>query len=138
MHGIDAKITRTYAANNRVEVGTVAIKVSPGGVRKLADFKDLALEEAAGVGGCDHDGGDVGAELGLEIGEVDAAVVGLGDLADFVADEGGGGRVGAVGGGGDQDGPPVALARRLVGGLDAEQAAELAVGAGLGRQGDGG
>ena len=57
----------------------------------------VALEQAAGVGVGDHHRGDVRAELGREVGEVDAAVGGLGDLLDLIAGEGGGGRVGAVG-----------------------------------------
>ena len=102
---------------------------------QAGDLDDVALEQAAGVGVGDHNRGDVIPQLFSEVGEVDAAVGGLGDFLDGVADEGGGGGVGAVGAGGDQDGAAVALAGGLVGGLDAEQAAELAVGAGLGRHG---
>ena len=100
VHGVDAQVARADAADDGVEVGSVAVEVGAGGVGQASDFKDIAFEEAAGVGVRHHDGGDVRAELGLEVGEVDAAVVGLGDLGDGVADEGGGGRVGAVGRGG--------------------------------------
>ena len=77
-----------------------------------------------------------GPELGREVGEVDAAVARSGaDFVHRVADEGGGRRIGAVRGGGHQHRAAVALAARFVRGLDGHQAAELAVGAGLGRHG---
>ncbi|MGD7493787.1 thiamine pyrophosphate-dependent enzyme, partial [Ralstonia pseudosolanacearum] len=82
---------------------------------KPGDLDDVALEQAAGVGVGDHDRGDVGAELGLEVGEIDAAVLGLGDFLHRVADEGGGGGVGAVGAGRDQD-TLASVALGLVGG----------------------
>ncbi len=98
------------------------------------DLDHVALEEAAGVGVGDHDRRHVRAQAGLQVGEVDPAVLGLGDLLDHIADEGRSGRVGAVGGGGDQH-ALAGVALGLVGPADGQQAAELAVGAGLGRQG---
>ncbi len=103
---------------------------------QAADLQDVALEQAAGVRVGDHDGRHVRTQLGGQVGHVDAAVVGLGYFHDRIADEGGGGRVGAVGRGRDQHlAALLMLALGFVGGADGHQAAQLAVRAGLGRQG---
>src|SRR5690606_19368268 len=96
------QVARPHAPDDGVEVGPVAVEVGARRVGQAGDLDDVAFEQAAGVGIGHHDGGDIRAELGFEVGEVHPAVVGLGDLAHLVADEGGGGRIGAVGAGGHQ------------------------------------
>src|SRR6185503_20951754 len=108
--GVDAEVAGADAADDGVEIRPICIEVGAGLVGQARDLDDVALEQAAGVGVGHHDRGDVGAELGFQVGEVDAAVGGLGDLGDRVADEGGGGGIGAVGGGGHQDAAAVAVA----------------------------
>src|SRR5690606_14835558 len=103
VHGVDAQVARAHPANDGVEVGAVAIKIGARLVGQAADLQYVALEQAAGVRVGDHDGRHVRTQLGGQVSHVDATVVGLGDLDHRIADEGGGGRVGAVGRGRDQD-----------------------------------
>src|SRR6185369_14943713 len=110
VHGVDAEVAGADAADDGVEIGAVAVKIGAGFVRQAGDLEDVALEEAAGIGVGDHDRSDVGAELGGEVGEVDATVRGLSNFADGVAYEGGGGGVGAVGGSRHQDRSAVGVA----------------------------
>jgi hypothetical protein len=138
VHGVDAEVAGLHAPDDGVEVGAVRIEVRARGVGQACDLEDVALEQAAGVRVGDHDRGDLVGELGLQVTQVHAAVLGLGDLGDGVADEGGGGRVRSVRGRRHQHGAAVSFACGFVGGLDAEQAAEFAVRAGLGRERHGG
>ena len=135
VHGVDAQIARADPADNGVEVGAVAIKVGPRRMGQAGDLDNVPLEQAAGIWIGDHDGGHIVRELGLQVGKVDAAIFGLGDFGDGIAHEGRRRRIRAVCRGRHQDGAPVALALGLVGGLDAQKTAELAVCAGLGRHG---
>ena len=133
VHGVDAQVRWPHLADDGVEVGPVAIEV---GARRMGHARDLdhvALEEAAGIGVGQHHRGHVRAELAAQVGEIDPAARRLRDLLDRITDEGRGGRVGAMGGGGDQH-AFAGIAPRLVRRADGEQAAEFAVGACLGRQ----
>ena len=139
VHGVDAEIAWAHPADDGVKVGPVTVEIGARLVGQARDFHDVALEQAAGVGVGNHDGGDVRAELGGEVGEIDPAVLGLGDLLHLVADKGGGGGVGAVRRRGSEHGVAGVLGLEPVAGRpvrrpDGEQAAELAVGARLGRQ----
>ncbi len=60
MHGIDAEIARPHATGDGVEIGTVAIEICAGAMHRVGHFDDTRLEQAAGVGVGQHDGGDVG------------------------------------------------------------------------------
>src|SRR5690606_1374740 len=95
VHSVDAQVAGADPADDGVEVGSVAVEVGARFVGQAADLQDVALEQAAGVGVGHHDGGHVRPQLGGQIGDVHTTVVGLGDLDHRIADEGGGGRVGA-------------------------------------------
>ena len=122
-------------ADDGVEVGAVAVEVGARLVHRRGDLDDLALEQAAGVGVGQHDRRDVGAERGLRGGEVDAAV-GVWPGSASPCSRAKAAVAGLV---------PWAMSgtstvrrwpwpRGLVGGADGQHAAQLAVGAGLGRQ----
>ena len=71
-------------------------------------------------------------DLGVEVVEVDVAVVVAGDHDDAHAGHHRAGGVGAVRAGRDQADVALGLAARAVVGADREQAGELALGAGVG------
>ena len=75
---------------------------------------------------------------GLEVGDVDVAGVVAFHADDFHAGHHRGGRVGAVGGNGNQADVAVAVAARLVVAADGEQAGVFALRAGIRLQRDGG
>ena len=100
-----------------------------------AALAHLVFEEAAGVGVGDHHGGDVRPELCLQGRKIDAAACRRRHGVDGVADERGGRGVGAVRGFGHQD-AAADFAARFDGRLDRHEAAEFAMRAGLGREGD--
>ena len=75
VHGIDAEIARAHLADDGVEVGAVGVEVGAGRVHGLGDGHDVALEQPAGVGIGQHDGGDVGREPLLHLLGIDRAVV---------------------------------------------------------------
>ena len=129
VHGVDAEIAGPHAPDDGVEVGAVAIEVAARPVHRVGDVDDVVLEQAAGVGVGDHGAGDVGAELGLEGGEIDAAAIVGGHRIDLVAAGRRGRGIGAVRGFRHQD----ALARIALGqqrGADGHDAAQLAMRAG--------
>ncbi len=49
VHAIDTEITRPYASNDGIEIGTVAIEKSARIMNRLRLFEYFLLEEAAGV-----------------------------------------------------------------------------------------
>ena len=134
MHGVDAEIARPDDAHDGVEVGAIAVKERAGSVNGGGDLDHLGLEQAAGVGVGQHDGGDVGAERGLHRLDIDGAIGAGRDGLDRVAEEGGGRRVGAVGAFGHQHDLAMPLPGRFLRGADGHHAAHFAVGAGLGGQ----
>ena len=120
----------THLADDRVEVGAVAIDESAGSMDGVADRLHVGLEQAAGVGIGDHHRRDVGAEAGLQRLQVDAAG-GVGrDVLDAIAGEGRRRRVGAMGAFRHQHHLAL-VAARFERGANAQQAAQLAMGAGL-------
>ncbi len=99
MHGIDTEVARTDATDNGVEVGAIAVEITAGRVNQVGNGDDVALEQAAGIGVGQHDRRQLVAgrfDLGLQVGEIDTTIGGLGDFTHRIADEGSGGRVGAV------------------------------------------
>ena len=116
-----------HPADDGVEVGPVAVEVGARRVGQPGDLDDVALEQAAGVGVGDHHRRHVGAELGREVGEIDPAVGGLGDL---LAPDSRRRRRWPDWCRGPRSGPAPCLPRvapGLVRGADGQQAAELAV-----------
>ena len=74
VHGVDAEIAGPHLADDGVEVGAVRIEIGAGRVHRLGDRHDVALEQAAGVGVGQHDGGDVRREMLLHLLRIDRAV----------------------------------------------------------------
>ncbi len=131
VHRIDAEVAGPDLADDRVEIGAVAINQPAGRMHRLRDRDHVRLEQAAGVGVGDHHRRDVRPEPRLQGGEVDPAGRVRGDVLDPIAGERGGRRVGAVRALGHEHDLAL-VAARFERGADAEQAAQLAVGAGLG------
>ena len=102
---------------------------------RVADRLHLGLEQAAGVGVGDHHRRDVGAEPRLERLEIDPAFLCRRNILDPIAAEGRGRGVGAVRAFGHQH-DFARIAARLERGANAQQAAQFAVRAGLGRHRD--
>ena len=96
VHGVDAEIAGPHLADDGVEVGAVGIEVGAGRVHRLGDRHHVALEQPAGVGVGQHDGGDVGRELLLHLLRIDRAVRARRHGLDAVAEQRGGRRIGAV------------------------------------------
>ena len=80
------------AADDRVEIGAVAIDRPPAAWTASEIVDHLGLEQAAGIGVGDHHAGDVGAEPRLQRREIDPARRVGRDVLDAVAGEGGGRR----------------------------------------------
>ena len=112
-----------------------AVEEGAGGVHRLGDGDDVALEQAAGVGVGQHDRRDVGRQALLHLLRIDGAVGAGRNVDDLVAEERGGRRVGAVGGFRHEHDRAL-VAARLQRRLDRHHAAELAVRAGLGAHRD--
>ena len=132
VHRIDAEIARAHPADDRVEIRAVAIDVTARRVHRVRDRLHVALEQAAGVGIGDHHPGDVRPQPRLERLQVDAAVLGGRNVLDRKAGKGGGGRVGAVRAGRHEQDLAVLLALRIERRTNREDAAQLAMRAGLG------
>ncbi len=71
MERIEALVSRTRDAHDRVQVGSVAIRVCPHRVDRLGDLEYLRVEQPEGVGIGEHEGGDLRVERRLERIDVD-------------------------------------------------------------------
>src|SRR5699024_951647 len=132
---VEAHVAGADHAHDGVEVGPVVVAQAPGLVDQAGDLQDVVVEDAHGVGVGEHQPRGVVPQHGLQGLQVHAAVGGGGDVHHLVAAHGGGGGVGAVGGVGNDDLPPLAVAPGVVVLLDEQHAGELAVGAGGGLEG---
>ena len=103
VHSVEAHVARPADAHERVQIGAVVVEHRPGRVHKLCYVQDLPLEQAQGVGVGQHQGRRARRQLGLEVGQADAAVTAGLDLHHLKAAEGGAGRVCPVGGVGDEN-----------------------------------
>ncbi len=138
---VAAEGARRGQADQRVHVGAVDVDLAAVRVHDLAQFLDAFLEHAVGRRVGDHHAGQVLAVLlglGLQVAEIDVAVVVAGGDHDLHADHAGRGRVGAVGRGRDQAHVAVAFAARFMVLLDHQEARVLALRAGVRLQRDGG
>ena len=132
MHRIDAKIAGANLADDGVEIGPIAIDEPAGGMHCIRDGLEITLEQTAGIGICDHHGGYVGSEAGLQRRQINPARCCRRDVLDPVAGKGCGCGIGAMGAFGDQN-HCARIAARLEGGADTQQPAQLAMRARLGR-----
>ena len=137
VHGVDAEVAGAHLADDGVEVGAVGVEVGAGRVHGVGNAHHIALEQAAGVGVGEHDGGNLGREPLLHLLGIDGAVRAHWHRFDAIAQQRRGRRIGAVRGIGHQH-DRARLAARRQRRLDRHHAAQLAVSARLGRHGDGG
>lgn len=135
VHRIDAKVSGADAADDGVEVGTVAIDVGTRRMRGFGNGDHVRLEQAARIGVGDHHRRHVRAQPRLQRREIDTARRRRRDILHLIATEGRRGGVGAMRGFGDEH-DLARLAARLVRGADREHAAQLAVRARLRAHGD--
>ena len=134
---VGTEASGTGDAHEGVEVGAVEVDLPSGVVHGGADVADGLLEHAVGRRIGDHQRGDrVGVlfELGVEVVEVDVAVVVAGHDHDPHPGHGGAGGVGAVGRCGDEAEVAPVVATAAVPGPDGEQSGELALRSGVGLQ----
>ncbi len=73
MHDVKAHVAGADDPEDRIEVGTVVIEQSAGGVHRRGDLDDVLLEQAEGVRVGEHDPRDIGTECGAQRREVDEA-----------------------------------------------------------------
>ena len=106
----------------------------PQSCTRLHDLLDVLLEQAERVGVGDHDAGDGVVAGRAHRFEIDVAARIGGQLDRGEPGHGGGGRVGAVRGVGNEDARPLGVAARVVIGAHHQQAGEFAVRAGRGLQ----
>ena len=134
---VEAHVAGADHAHDGVEVGAVVVAQAAGVVDDLGDGQDVGVEEAQGVGVGEHEGGGVGAGGRPQGLQVHAALRIGGHVDHGEAAHGGGGRVGAVGGVGDQDLGPGGISPVQVVLLHHQQGGEFPVGAGGGLEGHG-
>ena len=134
---VEAHVAGADHPHDRVEIGPVVVAQAPRVVDDPGDLQDVPVKNPHRVGVGQHQTGGVrphGAAQGLHI---HAAVFAGGDVHHREARHDGGGRIGAVGGVGDDDLGPGGVVPPGVVRLDEQQAGELAVGPGGGLEGHG-
>ena len=123
VHRIDTEIARPDLADDRVEVGAVAIDIAASCMDRVADPLQVALEQAAGVRVGDHHRGHIGSQPRLHRRGVDPPVRTGGNVLHRETGECRGCRVGAVRALGHQHDLARALATLLQRRLDAQHPA---------------
>ncbi|KAK1244515.1 hypothetical protein MKX07_003314 [Trichoderma sp. CBMAI-0711] len=122
-----------------VHVGAVHVDETAVLVDNVADLADLGLKDTVGAGVGDHDGAQLGGmllALGFEVFQVEVARLGVAlDGHDAHADHGGGRRVGAVGGDGNQADVALGAGLLLVVLADGPETGKLTLSARVGLQG---
>ena len=137
---VTAELTRGAETDHGVHVGAVDIDLAAVVMDHLADLADGLFEHPVGGRVGDHQRGQALAVLlglGAQVVEIDVAALVAGHHHHAHVDHAGGGGVGAVGRGRDQADVALTLAAARVIGTDGQEAGVLALGAGVGLQGDG-
>ena len=98
----------------------------------FGNCRDIGFEQPEGAGICQHQGRGVGADRRPERVQINGSVGVGGDFHHFQATDGGGGRVGAMGRVGDDDGVARGTAVLAVIGLDHQDARQFSVRSGRG------
>ena len=135
MANVRADVRRTAESDLGVHVRAVHIDLAAAVVDNFADLHDALLEDAVGGGISDHEGGEIGRVrlgLGPQIRQVNVALRVAGHGDDVQSGHGGAGRVGAVGGSGNEADVAGGLAARFLVFADNEQAGVFALRAGVG------
>ena len=138
---VAAELAGRGHAHQRVHVGAIHVHAAAALVDQGAQVLDLGLEHAVRAGVGDHHRGQLLAvlfALGLQVGQIDVALlVALGDH-HLQARHLRAGRVGAVRAAGDQADVALAIAAGRVPGADGQQARVFALRTGVGLQADAG
>ena len=129
VHHVDPEVAGPRDAEQRVQVGAVAVDQPAPGVHDLRDPRDVLLEEAERARVGDHQRRDLGRHALRDLLGMQHAVLARRHRDHGVAVERGAGGVGAVRGVGDQHLAPL-LAALLVVGADHHDPRQLALGAG--------
>ena len=116
VHQVGPEIARPRDAQYRVHVGPVQVHQSARLVYHAGDALDLRLEPSQRVRIGDHEHGHLIVEPGGQFLDVDEALGGAFHRHNFEAGHRGAGRVGAVGGIGNQHDRPILLAITKIGG----------------------
>ena len=127
MHHVEAEIAGTRDAGERVHVGAVAVDEPAASVHQPDDLFDVLLEQAERVRIGHHDAGDgvvAGATHGFQI---DVAAGVGGQLDGREARHGGRGRIGAMGGVGNENARPLWIAAITMIGTHHQQSGEFAM-----------
>ncbi len=136
VHRIDAKVAGTDLADDRVEVGAVAIDEAAGGMNRVADRPSSRGSNRPQVLGLVIiTAATSGPKRAFSASRSTRPAVVRGDILDAIAAEGSSRRVGAMRALGHKH-HLARVAPRLERGTDAEQAAQLAMCAGLGAHRD--
>ncbi len=93
---IEPHVAGADLAENRVEVRAVVIEQAAGLVHDARHLRDLVLEHAEGRGIGEHDARRARSDRGLELGEIDVAVLVAGNLPHIAAAHRRSGRIRAV------------------------------------------
>ncbi len=136
VHDVDAEVAGARLGDEGVHVGSVHVEQAALAVEDFGDAGDLFVEDSEGVGIGEHEARDLVVHLRFQGGQIDHAAAIAAQVFDLVADHGGGGGIGAVGGVRDQH----LLARVALGfqiGAHEQDSGEFAVGSGGGLEGDG-
>ncbi len=103
VHDIKAEVAGTNDPKQGVEVGAIAINQTAGFVHQADHFDDIFIKEAQRVGISQHQAGQGLIAFSFECFQVHVAAFIRGQGNHIESTHRGGGRVGAVGGIGDQD-----------------------------------
>ena len=104
MANIGAETARLAQAHLGIEVGAIEVHLAAVAMHQGADGLDRRFKHPMGGGIGDHQGGQLagmGAGLGLQVGQINVALVIAGHGHHLQSGHHGTGRVGAVGAGGD-------------------------------------
>ena len=141
MANVRTDIAGTAKGDLRIEVGAVHVDLSAGGMHQITNFTDAFLKDPVRGRIGDHEGGELRSVLRdflTKVRHIDIAVRVAAYRHDGHSGHDRAGRVGPVGGGGNETNIAPGVATREVVGANDEQSGVLALGAGVGLQGDGG
>ena len=127
VHHVDAQIAKAGLAEHRVHVRAVAVHQATAGMDRLDDLGEVLVEQAKCAWNRDHQRRDVRSERGTERLQVQVPPVVRRNRLHGVANHLGRGRVGPVGGIGNEHALALVVATLFVVGPNDEHPGELAV-----------
>ena len=129
MDAVKAHVAGADDAHNGVEVGPVVVAQAAGLMDQPGDLQNVFVEDAHGVGVCQHQAGGIVPQGRAQAVQVHAAVGAGGDVHHLIAAHSRRGGVGAMGRVGHDDLGALVVAPGVVILLDQQDAGELAVSA---------